>query len=96
MARSDARVATGVPRRYLGQICKHFQHRLPVTLEETRGRIDFPTGSCVVEIAEGALILRADAATAEDLATLEDVVARHLVRFGFRETLAVEWTRRPA
>jgi hypothetical protein len=31
------------------------------------------------------------AADADRLAELKDVVIRHLVRFAFRETLAVEW-----
>ena len=96
MATSEARVATASARRYLGQLCKHFQHRLPVTLEEATGGIAFPMGRCDVVAEDGALVLRASAATTEDLAKVEDVVARHLVRFAFREELAVDWARAPA
>lgn len=39
---SEARVATDVPRRYLGQLCKHFQHRLPVELTEPRAASTSP------------------------------------------------------
>ncbi|MBS0561653.1 MAG: DUF2218 domain-containing protein, partial [Proteobacteria bacterium] len=45
---AEARVPTELPRRYLAQLCKHFQHKLPVTLEETRGHIAFPSGDCDV------------------------------------------------
>ena len=58
---SQARVPTAVPRRYLGQLCKHFQHRLAVELTETRGRIEFPMGVCTLD-AEAAAGHAADAA----------------------------------
>ena len=95
---SEALVATDLsPRRYLGQLCKHFQHKLPVTFDEdfARGRIEFSVGACDLEADEGQnlLIMRATAANDADLARLEDVVARHLVRFAFRQELVVKWTR---
>ena len=34
MPSSEARVPTAVPRRYLAQLCKHFQHKLPVVFDE--------------------------------------------------------------
>ena len=79
--------ATGMPRRYLGQLCKHFQHKLPVTLEEIarphrRSRpasASSRAGGC--RGTDDARRCRRRAA----LATLEDVVARHLKRFAFRE-----------
>ncbi len=91
---SEASVATTMPRRYLGQLCKHFQHKLPVTLQEFQGRIEFPTGVCELDAATTfTLILRVSAGNAADLANLEDVVARHLKRFAFRDELQVQWTR---
>ena len=93
---SDARVRTGTPRRYLGQLCKHFEHRLPVTFEERRGRIEFPAGSCEAEAPDDeTLSLRVSAASEEDLSQLQDVIARHLLRFAFRETPEISWTRAP-
>jgi hypothetical protein len=93
---SEARVATDLsPRRYLGQLCKHFQHKLPVTFDEdfTHGRIEFSVGVCELEADEGQnlLIMQAKAGSDADLARLEDVVARHLVRFAFRQELTVAW-----
>src|SRR5689334_15858381 len=90
---SEARVVTAVPRRYLGQLCKHFQHKLPVTLDEAQGRIEFPSGICALETEEGTLIMRLTAAGEEALTRLEDVVARHLVRFAFREQPEIKWIR---
>jgi hypothetical protein len=90
---SEARVPTLVPRRYLAQLCKHFQHRLPVTLAEEHGRIEFPAGACVLEAEPEMLAMRVTAADEAALAGLEDVVARHLIRFAFRDQPEVQWTR---
>jgi hypothetical protein len=96
MMTSTARVATELPRRYLIQLCRHFDHKLPVTLDETvatdaAGRIEFPFGVCDLAIEPGLLVLRVVAADAEALSRTEDVVARHLVRFAFREPPQISW-----
>lgn len=94
---SLSRVSTAKPRRYLGQLCKHFEHKLPATYAEhyESGRIEFSVGVCELEAddAQGVLTMRLHAAHEADLARLEDVVARHLVRFAFRETLDLTWSR---
>jgi uncharacterized protein len=94
-----ATVATAKPGRYLQQLCKHFEHRIPtVTYDPSTGRIPFPKGPCDLAadpLAE-TLTLRVSAASADDLASLEDVVARHLVRFMFREDIDIAWTRSAA
>ncbi len=92
---SEARVPTAVPARYLAQLCKHFEHKLPVTLAEGRGRIEFSGGACALEAGDGALVMRLTAGEEAALARLEDVVARHLLRFAFREKPEVHWTRGP-
>jgi uncharacterized protein len=93
MAASEARVATTMAARYLGQLCKHFAHRLPVSQAEREGRIEFPVGVCRLEAAGDTLILSAEAPDAESLARLEEVVARHLERFAFRDRPAIDWHR---
>ena len=91
MPHSEARIALDQPARYLGQLCKHFAHKLPVTLEEARGSIAFPMGTCRLEAAEGLLLLRAEADGAEALERLQEVVGRHLLRFAFRAPPAIDW-----
>ncbi len=96
MTTSEARVATDVPRRYLAQLCKHFQHKLPVDLGETTGRIEFAMGVCTLDAASvpGMLVMQATAPDEASLATVEDVIARHLERFAFRDPVTVAWVRR--
>lgn len=93
---SEARVATAVPRRYLTQLCKHFQHRIPVTFDDAEGRIAFAMGVCTLDAASvpDTLVMVATAADEDALTTLEGVVGRHLERFAFRDALTVAWVRR--
>jgi hypothetical protein len=91
MVAAEALVATTLPRRFMGQLCKHFKHRLPVVLNEDDGRIAFDSGVCTLHAQTDALRMRVEAADADTLTRLEDVVARHLLRFAFRDALVVEW-----
>ncbi|WP_426955767.1 DUF2218 domain-containing protein [Muricoccus radiodurans] len=92
--RSIAEVATPQASRYLQQLCKHFQHKRPVTFDAASGHIAFTIGDCHLTAADGALAMTATAPDVEQLAQLQDVIARHLVRFAFREDIPITW--RPA
>ena len=89
--RSVADVATPHASRYLQQLCKHFAHRLPVTFDPAAGHIAFDGGDCRLAATDGLLSLTVTASGAEQRARLEDVVARHLVRFAFREDMTIDW-----
>jgi hypothetical protein len=83
-------------RRYLIQLCKHFQHRIPVTLDDgeagsASGAIVFEAGTCALRAEGETLTLLATAADATNLARVQDVVARHFERFAFREEVALAW-----
>lgn len=83
-------VQTDHAARYMGQLVKHFAHRRPTVLEAGHGRVAFDIGVCEVQAGD-ALVLTC-IGPAETMAQLQDVVARHLVRFAFRENeLQVNW-----
>jgi len=86
-----ADVATTNASRYLQQLCKHFQHKLPVAFDPHAGRIEFSSGECRLEADDGRLQLSLAAPDAEAMERLQDIVSRHLLRFAFREGLKVEW-----
>ncbi|HTR13422.1 MAG TPA: DUF2218 domain-containing protein [Roseiarcus sp.] len=86
-----ADVETANASRYLQQLCKHFQHKLPVAFDPHAGRIEFPSGECRLEADDARLQLFLAAPDAEAMERLQDVVARHLLRFAFREDLKVDW-----
>jgi len=91
MTGSSAEIATPQANRYLWQLCKHFQHKLPVTLDETTGHIAFSIGDCRLSANPGRLALSLEAPDDAQLLQLQDVVTRHLLRFAFRETMEVVW-----
>lgn len=93
-ARSLAEIATPQATRYLTQLCKHFAHRCPVMLGATSGQIAFNGGDCRLHADAGTLSLALAATDDGELLALQDVVARHLLRFAFREPMQVTW--RPA
>lgn len=88
---SHGTVATASASRYLQQLCKHFAHKLPTDFDAHHGRIEFPMGPVDLAADGSRLALTVTAEDAGRLAELKDVVVRHLVRFAFREALAVEW-----
>jgi hypothetical protein len=88
---AQARVATEHASKYLQQLCKHFQHRIPAEFDAAKGSLSFPAGEAKLAAEAGALAIVVEAHKAEDLEGLKDVVARHLVRFAFREQLDVQW-----
>lgn len=91
---SQARVSTPKARNYLIQLCKHFAHKIPATFADNKGRIEFDGGVCELDAeSENALVLAVSAGSADKLATLEDVVDRHLKRFAFKEELSIAWVR---
>lgn len=90
---STARVATKSALRYLGQLCKHFGHKVPASIEGDHGWIAFEFGRCHLAADDAELSLHNTASTMEELERLEKVIASHLERFAFREELSITWQR---
>ncbi|MEF2070700.1 DUF2218 domain-containing protein [Consotaella aegiceratis] len=93
-AKSVAEVATPSASKYLQQLCKHFQNKRPVTFDPSQGQIAFSIGECRLEAGNDVLTMKLAAPDETQLAQLQDVVERHLVRFAFREEMQIDW--RPA
>ena len=95
MLMSVAVVVTDAPARYAKQLLSHLGRKVVVeTVPEQpapAGRLVFAYGVGDVLPGSNALELRATAGDAESLARLQDVLARHLVRFGARKELVVTW-----
>ena len=52
-------------------------------------------GTGIVEVGDGVLTLRAQAEDPEALERVQDVLGRHLERFGQRNELVVTWAEEP-
>jgi hypothetical protein len=90
---ATAVIPTENARRYLGQFVKHFAHKLPFVRHESNahGEVEFPLGLCTLDADETRLSIIVNAGSADEIGQLKDVVDRHLIRFAFREDLAIDW-----
>ena len=92
MVTSTARVPAERPQRYIKQLVSHLAHRLSTRwLPPDAGTIEWPDGHCALRGEDGVLVLTATADDAEALAHVQDVIGRHLERFGARDGLRVHW-----
>ncbi|AUH32566.1 DUF2218 domain-containing protein [Paracoccus tegillarcae] len=74
--------------KYLIQLCKHFAHKIPATVEGDKGQINFDIGTAALTAHDTALTATLVAGNAEALARLQHIVDDHLKRFAFREDFA--------
>lgn len=92
MPQSRAVVSTPHASRYLLQLCKHWSHKFETEFTETHGRIVLPLGETRLGADAESLTIDLSTEDADALPDFRDVVARHLERFAFRETLRFEWS----
>ncbi|GAA5180642.1 hypothetical protein GCM10023322_13400 [Rugosimonospora acidiphila] len=89
---SAARIATTRPDRYVKQLVSHLSHGAPADLDdEGRGSVTLSLGACSLVPSADRIDLVARASNAEDLTGVQDVIARHLLRFATQDELAVDW-----
>jgi len=87
-----AEVATPTPDRYIRQLVSHLSHKATTEQQsDETGVIAVHDGQCRLTGEGELLVLEATADSAQGLAHIQDVVGRHLERFGARAALRVEW-----
>ena len=91
---STAAVGTDRPARYAKQLVSHMSRKVEAAWDDAAsvGRIVFGAAQLGLTAADEALLLDLTAEP-NDLATFEEVVGSHLVRFGTRDELVVQWRR---
>jgi hypothetical protein len=92
---SIAAVPTDAAERYAKQLLAHLGRKNPVEAvpgSPAAGRLVFAYGNGTVRPEEGRLVLEATASDDESLARVQDVLGRHLERFGARRELVVHWS----
>ncbi len=90
---TEAKVKTGSADLYLKKLCRHFSHKVPASMSEGKGVIEFPFGRCLLGAEPDALNLHIELADAEQVSRAEEILASHLKRMAPRETLRVNWYR---
>ena len=89
---ASATFKTDNAERYLGTLCKHFGHKVPVTRNGGSGRIELPFGDCTLTAEAAGLELSISAADHPSLDKMIEVISSHLERFAFREAPDLNWT----
>lgn len=91
---SRAAVTLPKPQRWAKQLVAHLGRKTPPEQTPEGTMLFFGDGQGIVSATDDQVVLVAQASSAESLAMVEDVLARHLVRFAQREgELTVEWSR---
>ncbi|WP_029010148.1 DUF2218 domain-containing protein [Azospirillum halopraeferens] len=85
MPESTALFETEHGRDYLTRLCRHFAHKVAVTLEDDRGECRFSCGTAELTALPEGLRVRAEGPTPADLADVQATIESHLLRFAFRE-----------
>jgi hypothetical protein len=99
---ATARIPTASASKYLQQVCKHWEHNLPVTFDSAHGQItfardargaDWPADAIVTLDAEdGILVCKINASAEGQRDGLKGALERHIDRFAFREVpLTYNW-----
>ncbi|MFZ3205156.1 MAG: DUF2218 domain-containing protein [Pseudomonas sp.] len=88
---ATSHVPTATPGRYIGRLCKHFAHKIPVSFDERQGRIEFAFGLALLDAERDGLRLTVQSADHAQLEKLKQVVASHFERFAWQEALSLDW-----
>jgi hypothetical protein len=90
---SRADVRTETPERYAKQLVSHLGHRMEFTTVGNVSTATIGDGVGAVEVGDGVLTLHAAGPDTAALDRVQDVLGRHLERFGTRQELSVVWSR---
>ena len=85
-------VPTDAPARYAKQLVSHLGRRVEWRTDGPVSTATIAGGTGIVEVGDGVLTLRAQAGDTESLERVQDVLGRHLERFGQRNELVVTWS----
>jgi len=92
---TQATVQTPYGEFYLTRLCRHFAHKVPATVVETQGLIEFPFGPCRIEVDTEQMHFSIKVHEDHEVVLAEKVVKEHLLRMANRDQPLVEWHRTP-
>ncbi|WP_262249935.1 DUF2218 domain-containing protein [Parapedobacter soli] len=84
-------IATKAASRYIGQLCRHFRHKIETEYTATTGLATFPFGTCNMAATPTHLTFDITANDAESVEKIKGVLERHLVKFAYKEDLTIHW-----
>jgi hypothetical protein len=90
---THAHFPTAHASKYLGQLCKHFGHKVEVSYDAMIGRAALPPGPAELFADAQGLTIRLTADDAQGLIHARFIIDSHLVTFAHREGFTgLTWT----
>lgn len=91
--KTEAIVKTELGALYLKKLCRHFARKVPATMTESQGRIEFPFGPNRINVDDKQMHLQIEVNDPAEIDRAEQVVTEHLIRMAHKENLSVQWVR---
>lgn len=93
--RSRAIIKTANGSRYLQQLAKHWSHKFPdLTFNEKEAHIPFSEDVTIDMFAEeDSLVVQILSPNEFEALKIEGIFDQHLLRFGVKEELSIDWHR---
>jgi hypothetical protein len=91
---STAEVLTDRSERFAKQLVTHLGRKIEWVTEDGVSTASFGTASASVAPTDGVLVLTASGTSLEEVAQIEDALARHLHKFAFRHPVEISWNRK--
>lgn len=79
--------------KYIGQLCKHFAHKVATRFDDTSGHAALPVGSTALQATAETLTITIDLLEGASVENGKSIIDSHLVRFAHREGFsAMDWS----
>jgi hypothetical protein len=92
---SYASVSIARPARYAKQLANHLSHKIESSPTNTGWDLVFSQGTASIVVTDHSINFFTSAATAENTAFIQDVMARHLRKFAAKEgDLIIDWVQK--
>lgn len=92
MITATANYETAFGKKYLGQLCKHFAHKIEVEYSETHADCALPSGPATMDADENSIRFAITAKDESGLKIAKSIIESHLIKFAFREKLEkLDW-----
>lgn len=96
MQTATAILNTAHAKKYLGQLCKHFAHKVEVKYSDTHGECALPPGPATMDADETTLRISITAPDEDGLKLAKFIIDSHLKKFAFREGIeGLDWLSSP-
>ena len=89
--KSHALVKTQYGQTYPKRLCRHFSHKIPVSIDGDRGTNELPFAECTNLTSDNTMQISVEAESLDETECVGDVIADHLIRMANRDEPTVNW-----